>query len=53
MTILMSIALLSVGVSIGFVIAGVFSGTHESAGALVSADDLKPTPTEDVNWALG
>jgi hypothetical protein len=47
MTLLMSISLLSVGVSIGFVIAGVFSSTDESAGAVVSTDDLNPTPTEE------
>ena len=47
MTILMSIALLSVGVCIGFVIAGVFGSIHEFVGALVSPDDLKPTPTEE------
>jgi hypothetical protein len=46
MTILMSISLLSVGVSIGFVIAGVFSSTDETVGAVVSPDD-KPTPTEE------
>ena len=53
MTILMSISLLSIGASIGFLIASVFSSTDESVGAVVSPDDLKPTPTEDVNWALG
>ena len=47
MTVLMSISLLSVGVSIGFVIAGVFSSTDESVGAVTSPDDLKPTPTEE------
>jgi hypothetical protein len=47
MTILMSISLLSIGASIGFLIASVF------VGAVVSPDDLKPTPTEDANWTLG
>ena len=47
MTILMSISLLSVGVSIGFVIAGLFSGADVSVGAVVSSDDLKPKPTEE------
>ena len=53
MTILMSISLLSIGASIGFLIASVFSSTDESVGAVVSPDELKPTPTEDANWALG
>ena len=46
MTILMSISLLSIGASIGFLIASVFSSTDESVGAVVSPDD-KPTPTEE------
>ena len=49
MTILMSISLLSIGASIGFLIASVFF----FVGAVVSPDDLKPTPTEDANWTLG
>jgi hypothetical protein len=53
MTILMSIALLSIGASIGFLIASVLSSADEPVGAVVSPDDLEPTPTEDVNWALG
>lgn len=45
MTILMSISLLSVGVSIGFVMAGVFSNADEEVGT-VSNDDL-PTSHEE------
>ena len=48
MTILMSISLLSVGVSIGFVIAGMFSGADAvSAGNVISKSDPDPTPRED------
>ncbi|MFY9785819.1 MAG: hypothetical protein WAK08_08795 [Pseudolabrys sp.] len=47
MTILMSISLLSVGVSIGFVIAGMFSGADESAGNVISKSDPDPTPREE------
>ena len=42
MTILMSISLLSIGASIGFLIASLVSSADEAVGAVVSSDDLKP-----------